>query len=167
METLKDEECQIHGMCCVVYLLEEKDITKNLHVIGHGYSPDNVYNKELICKEKALYNESRVLFVEDVPLRMICHLNYTSMNVQIFFLSSLSRAFEHLVNFKVHHGPYMETQYQLMTYGIPAATIPINAEGIVDLTNHMEWVKSLYLQYNNITEIKGLEALYNLQFLAL
>ena len=33
----------------------------------------------------------------------------------------------------------MELQYNLMTFGIPANHIPINMDGVVDISGHQEW----------------------------
>mmetsp|Transcript_37432 Transcript_37432/g.90844 ORF Transcript_37432/g.90844 Transcript_37432/m.90844 type:complete len:405 (+) Transcript_37432:141-1355(+) len=42
---------------------------------------------------------------------------------------------------RLHHGSDQECKYQLMTHGIPADLIPVEGDGSINLTNHLEWIE--------------------------
>jgi hypothetical protein len=43
---------------------------------------------------------------------------------------------------RIHHGSDQECKYALMTHGLPTGCIPVDPEGNVDLTMHMDWIEN-------------------------
>jgi hypothetical protein len=43
---------------------------------------------------------------------------------------------------RIHHGSDQECKYALMTHGLPTGCIPVDSEGNVDLTMHMDWIEN-------------------------
>ncbi|KAL3943359.1 MAG: hypothetical protein SGBAC_002562 [Bacillariaceae sp.] len=55
---------------------------------------------------------------------------------------------------RLHHGSDQECKYQLMTHGIPVDLIPVEQDGSVNLTNHLEWIEQRR-KLNGITMTKS------------
>ena len=42
---------------------------------------------------------------------------------------------------RFHGGSHAEIQYALLTFGIPGDMLPVNLDGLIDLSNHVQWLQ--------------------------
>jgi hypothetical protein len=42
---------------------------------------------------------------------------------------------------RIHHGTDQECKYALMTHGMPTDCVPVDPDGMMSLTNHLEWIE--------------------------
>jgi hypothetical protein len=63
-----------------------------------------------------------------------------------FLFNSASRFF--LARFRIHRGSLCECQYELMTFGLPSASLPYNNDGTLKLGNHKKWYQRRVIKEN-------------------
>jgi hypothetical protein len=54
----------------------------------------------------------------------------------------------YFIRFQSHFGNHQECQFNLMTFGIPPATIPVHDDGSLDLQHHHAWLAKLKVDEN-------------------
>lgn len=64
-----------------------------------------------------------------------------TLNTLAHFIES-----RYLIRFQSHFGNSTECQYNLMTFGIPLATIPVRDDGSLDLEVHQSWLRQLQVE---------------------
>jgi len=64
-----------------------------------------------------------------------------------------------MIDYFLYLGLTLETQYQLMTFGIPAPELPITSTGSIKTKHQMQWIKTR--KAIDTTRMKSLEECYN------
>jgi len=106
------------------------------------------------------------LYREGSPVRRSCtHFclpeNNPKMNI-IRAVMMLAMPRGERVRTRIHmDGLTLETQYKLMTFGIPVSELPITSTGAIKTKHHMQWIKTR--KAIDCARMKSLEECYNIK----
>lgn len=104
------------------------------------------------------------MYREATPVRRSCtHFclpeNNPTMRV-VRAIMMMAMSLEERVRTRIHmDGLTTETQYKLMTFGIPVSELPITSTGAIKTKHHIQWIKTR--KAIDAARMKSLEACYN------
>lgn len=104
------------------------------------------------------------MYREGSPVRRSCtHFCLPENNPKMRTIRAvlmLAMPQEELVRTRIHmDGLTTETQYKLMTFGIPVSELPITSTGAIKTKHHIQWIKTR--KAIDASRIKSLEECYN------
>ena len=132
---LEDEETQKKGVVCVGYNIDrqqssfDKDIAK---LEAESFEGNNRIFQYLYFRMTAIH-----IVYDEPKLRPI-------MGVAVYLIGQRIRA-----RLRAHFCTgHMEGQYTLLTFGIPTYCLPIDANGVIQLNYHIQWLQKRQIQEN-------------------
>jgi hypothetical protein len=140
MSILEDPVNQIKGVVAVGYEVGRLPLDR-FDGLGEGEGGFEMYNAD------GGFDRDLARQIVSVPLSVparpvgyhLCTDSHQWVGILNMVMVTLCKFIR--LRMRIHHGSDQECKYALMTHGLPTGCIPVDSEGNVDLTMHMEWIE--------------------------
>lgn len=139
MTLLEDETNQIKGVTAVGYEIGRSPLERYDHMDDFSF--------EMSSHGHGGFDRDLAKQITTIPLSVpVRPVGYHLCADSDQWVATLNMVVATICKFmrlrmRLHHGSDQECKYQLMTHGIPADVIPVEPDGNVNLTNHLEWIE--------------------------